>query len=252
MMNTVKWAAELAHVREVSLLGTADLAFWKERLRKEELLPAESDGLAQLMLSAADSIFMGVPFRELSFSVLVRPEEGGPRDAACLIRAFNSCRLFACCERVFFSTPYYYGNVRVSASLPVSIQLVEQGEAAFAAAMGEAAPGSARQPSRCGDDGWEGPVFLPASRHGKSRPGKWFAARLRGYTRTYPFLAGLDSVAIRPTHGSEILAALRDSHFLPQEWLVREDATHAKSKTYTRDRLLSGGPVRGDLRLADA
>ena len=36
-MNTsVKWAAELAHVREVSLLGTADLAFWKDRLLKEE------------------------------------------------------------------------------------------------------------------------------------------------------------------------------------------------------------------------
>ena len=36
MSTSVKWAAELAHVREVSLLGTADLAFWKDRLLKEE------------------------------------------------------------------------------------------------------------------------------------------------------------------------------------------------------------------------
>ena len=42
MTNTsVKWAAELAHVREVSLLGTADLAFWKDRLLKEGLPKAQ-------------------------------------------------------------------------------------------------------------------------------------------------------------------------------------------------------------------
>lgn len=117
-MNTpVKWAAEPAHVREVSLLGTADLAFWKDRLMKEDLLPAESDGQAQLLIVAADSKFMGVRFRERSFSVLVsRQEEGTRQDAAYLVRAFNSCRLFAFCERVFFATPYNHGDVRVSAS----------------------------------------------------------------------------------------------------------------------------------------
>jgi len=93
-MNTsVKWAAELAHVREVSLLGTADLAFWKDQLLKEELLPAESDGRAQLLIIAADSKFVGVRFRELSFCVSVSPPDDGIRqDAAYLVRAFNSCR----------------------------------------------------------------------------------------------------------------------------------------------------------------
>src|SRR5262249_18134525 len=101
-MNTsVKWAAELAHVREVSLLGTADLAFWKDRLLREGLTPAESDGQAQLLIIAADSKYMGVRFREMSFSVLVSNREEGPRqDAAYLVRAFNSRRLFALCERV--------------------------------------------------------------------------------------------------------------------------------------------------------
>ena len=241
-MNTsVKWAAELAHVREVSLLGTADLAFWKERLLKEELLPAESDGHAQLLIIAADLKYMGVRFRELSVSVVVsRPQEGTWQDAAYLIRAFNSCRLFAFCERVFFSTPYDHGDVRVSASLPASMHLVQQGEVVVAAEMAADGPGLEREPSRCGEDCWEGPIFLPESRCRKGRQGKLFVARLRGYTQRYPFLPGSDSVAIRPSPDSEVLQALNASHFLAKEWTVREDATHAKSKTYKRDYLLTG------------
>src|SRR6202034_4248097 len=50
MEMPVKWVAELAHVREVSLLGTADLAYWKERLRAEGLCPAGRDGQAQILI----------------------------------------------------------------------------------------------------------------------------------------------------------------------------------------------------------
>jgi hypothetical protein len=241
-MNTsVKWAAELSHVREVSLLGTADLAFWKDRLQEEELLPVESDGQAQLLLIAADSKYLGVRFRELSFSVAVsRPDEGVRQEGAYLVRAFNSCRLFAFCERAFFSTPYYYGDVRVSASLPASMHLVKKGEAVFAAEMGVDASGLGREPSRCGEDGWEGPVFLPESRRRKGRHGNLFFARLRGHTRTYPFLPSRDSVAIRLSPDSEVLQALRDSHFVAKEWVVREDATHAKSKTYQGTEVFPG------------
>ena len=241
-MNTsVKWAAELAHVREVSLLGTADLAFWKDGLLKEELLPAESDGRAQLLIIAADSKFMGVRFRELSFCVSVsRPNDGTRQDAAYLVRAFNSCRFFAFCERVFFSTPYYHGDVRVSASLPTSMHLVKNGEVVFAAEMGTGPPGLGREPSRSGEDGWDGPVFLPEGRRRGGRRGKLFVARLRGYTRSYAFLPGTDSVAIKASPDSEVLQALRDSHFVAKEWIIRADATHAKSKTYMRADLLPG------------
>jgi hypothetical protein len=244
-MNTsVKWAAELAHVREVSLLGTADLAYWKEWLLNEELLPAECDGQAQLLIIAADAKYLGVRFRELSFSVLVcRPEQGPSQDAAYLVRAFNSCRFFAFCERLFFSTPYYHGDVRVSPALPASVHLVKKGEVVFGADMGADASGLAREPSRCGEDGWEGPVFLPGSRRGEGRQGKLFVARLRGHTRTYPFLPSTDSVAIRPSPDREVLQALQDSHFVAREWIVREDATHAKSKTYKRSDVVPGVTV---------
>jgi hypothetical protein len=245
MSTSVEWVAELAHVREVSILGTADLAFWKDRLLKEELLPAESDGQAQLLIVAADLKYMGIRFRELSFSVVVsQPEEETRQNAAYLVRAFNSCRLFAFCERVFFSTPYSHGEVRLLASLPAAMHLVKKGKVVFAAEMGADASGVVREPSRCGEDLWEGPVFLPESRRRKGREGKLFVARLRGYTRTYPFLSGTDSVAISPSPDSEILQALRDSCFRAKEWIIREDATHAKSKTYQRDYLLPGGTQR--------
>jgi hypothetical protein len=238
MTNTpIKWAAQLTHVREVSLLGTADLAFWKDRLLKEGLAPAERDGRAQVLIIAADAKFMGVCFREVSFSVLVsRPGEGPRQEAAFLLRAFNSCRFFAFCERVFFATPYSHADVRVSTS-PASAQVAKGGEVLFHANMGAGAPG--RAPSRSGDDGWEGPVFLPA-RPGKEGEGKLFFARLRGEARAYPFLPGEDAVTIRPSRDAEALQALVDSRFAGREWVVREDAAHGKSKTYKRAEVLAG------------
>lgn len=40
--------------------------------------------------------------------------------------------------------------------------------------------------------------------------------------------------ALEPSAGGGVLQALADSRFHPQEWVVRADATHGKSKTYRR------------------
>ena len=136
MEMPVKWISQLAHVREVSLLGTADLAYWKDRLQEEKLFPAERDGQAQVLIIAADSKYWGVRFRELSFSVLVCPhEERTLQNAAYLLGAYNSLRLFAFVEQRFFSTPYSHGDVRVSASLPAFVHLVKNKEVVFGAEM---------------------------------------------------------------------------------------------------------------------
>jgi hypothetical protein len=231
----VKWAAELSHVREISLLGTADLIFWRNRLMEVDLLPAERDGQAQLLIIAADSTYRGVKFQELSFCVLVAPQQVETRqEAAYLLQAFNSRRSFAFAERVFFSTPYDHGEVRVSASLPASFQIVKHGEVVFRAEMEADASAPVREPLRHGADGWEGPIFLPATRREAGCDGKVFFARLRGDTQTFPFLPYRDAMTIKPTRGSEILQTLVDSHFVAKEWAIRADATHAKSKTYKR------------------
>lgn len=225
MNKPVKWVAELSHVREVSLLGTADPAFWKDHLRETGLVPTEKDGRAQVLIIAAAGRFWGMRFQELSFSILAsRQTQVPPQDGSYLIRAFNSRRFFAFCERAFFSTPYYHGEVRLSASLPASVHLVAKAEGTFTIAMPPDESMSQREPASVQEDGWEGPVWLPNNR--------LFFARIRGETRTFPFLARTDALTIKPDPESKVLKTLIESDFVPTEWAIREDATHAKSKTY--------------------
>lgn len=237
MSASIKWVAELARVREVSLLGTADLGYWRDRLSAEGFVPAESDdGRAQILIMAADAKFMGIRFRELSFTVLInRPGGDDGERAAYLTRAFNSSRFMAFSERAFFATPYYHGDVRVSTARPAFVHLAQKGEGVFRAAMRGVGPGPSREPVRRGEEGWDGPVFLPELKPGKRGQGKLFFARVRGQTDAYPFLPDDDLLTIEPGSESRVLGLLRDSNFVGREWAVREDATHAKSKTYKRD-----------------
>ena len=134
MKTPVKFVAELDHVRE-SLLGAADLDYWEDRLRAEGLVPAQEGGRARVLIIAASAKFKGLAFRELSFCVLAhRPGEPTSADGSYLIRAFNSSRLLAFCERAIFATPYHHGDVRMSTS-PASIRLVEGGQITFHAEM---------------------------------------------------------------------------------------------------------------------
>jgi len=61
MSTPVKFVAALKGVREVSLLGTADLPYWRQVLAKEGLVATERDGAAQIMVVAADD-FAGSHF----------------------------------------------------------------------------------------------------------------------------------------------------------------------------------------------
>lgn len=185
---SIKWAANVAQVREVTLLGVADLAFWEQRLSNQKLRPMERNGRAQLMIIAAEAKFMGVRFRELSFSVqVVAPNDSRSPHGVFLMRAFNTNRLFAFCERMLFSTPYETADVSVNVSSPVKIQLRQHGMLNFRAQMGVAGDGSERTPTRTGKDGWEGPVYLPDGGRNSCPAGNLFFARLHGYTKSFEF-----------------------------------------------------------------
>jgi hypothetical protein len=215
----------------VSLRGTADLRYWTDRLAPERLRPLDVDGRAEVLLIAADGRFHGIRFRELSFSVSATPVDGpGNKPGAFLLHAFNSSRFFARCERVFFSTPYSPGDVRLASTAPASAELRLDGVCAFRAAM--APPTTTARPPTVDDaGGWDGPVFFP------TRPGgapKMFFARIRGRTDTYAFDAASDSFDLHPLPAAPVFQWLRDSDFHPTEWLLRPDASHAKSKTCPR------------------
>jgi hypothetical protein len=240
MKISINYIAEPKHVREVSLRGTADLDYWQDRLKDEDLTLAQRDGKAQVLIVAAEMRFLGVRFREVSFSILVRHmQEGLPPDGAFLVQAFNSRRMFAFVERVLFSTPYRFGDVRVAALFPASILLLLSGAVVFQTTMEGATRG--RMPARSEEDCWEGPIFLPSHGRQKDRS-KLFFGRLRGHTETYPFLPSRDAAMIRPSADSEILQSLLDSHFAVEEWAVRQDAAHARSKTYKRSVFFAAWP----------
>src|SRR4029079_4652040 len=98
--SPITFAADIQPVREVSLLGSAGLNFWKQRCENEGLTPIEREGKAQLLIIAAAMRFKRIRFRELSFSVLVRREQ---KEAAFLVHAFNTVRFFAFVERSLFA-----------------------------------------------------------------------------------------------------------------------------------------------------
>ncbi len=231
----IRYVADLAQVREVSLLGTADLAYWRDWLREEELVPAERERKAQILVTTGKMKFKGVRFTEVSFSVLVEGRASHAwRDQALLLRAYNSFRFFAFCERVLFATPYDHADCSIATDLPVSIRVSKGGQWVFRAELRLDAAHSKREPSATEEHGWNGPVFLPNAPRADPGQGRFFFARIRGHTRFYPFLSPGDLMTISPARDTPVLQALVDSHFCPEQWIVRPEAAHAKSKTYRR------------------
>jgi hypothetical protein len=232
--NKFRWAAELSGVHEVSLLGVADLSYWTKQLAQEGLRPLEKHGHAQVWIIAADARFMGLRFQEMSICVLAATDEfAGSQQEAFLVHAFNSRRFFAFSERTFFSTPYYYGDVRASTDIPASIEVANARAVLFRAEMQRGhASDQPRKPSRSAEDGWEGPVYLPTRQARSDHRRRMFFARIQGDTKSYAFLQHEDSCLICPAHQHPVLEALIASQFAPTEWIIRANATHAKSKTY--------------------
>lgn len=225
MSESIKYVADIEPVREVSLLGTAQLEPWREQLDSLGLVPTARDGHAQVLVIAADMTFKGVHFREMSFSV--RAEEHSGRGGALLIEAFNTCRLFAAAERWLFSTPYRFGHVEAWQPDRPTMALRYRSTPLFQATLNI----SERKPIHDGEDYWFGPVFLPRR---SSEVGRFFVAHLTGRTQTYSFIQGEDQLLIAPDSGVGCLRHLVDSGFTPRTWTIREKARHRKSKTYSR------------------
>ncbi|HEX6097792.1 MAG TPA: hypothetical protein VF432_15815 [Thermoanaerobaculia bacterium] len=192
MTGPIRYVADLAHVREVTLVCAADLAYWRGRLRRERLEPLDVGGRAEVLVVAAEGVFRGIAFRELSFSVTVADDE------AYLFEAYNSNRFFAWSERAFFSTPYQHGRVGVRTD-PAAITVSGRAIAEMASARrGTVAP-----------EEWRGVLHLAR--------GRFFHAILAGETERIA-VSSADRFAV---DGME-----------PQEWRIRRDAWHAKSKTF--------------------
>lgn len=221
-----QYVVDVRGVKEVGLAGTADLAFWRDRLHSEGLYPTNDNGRAAVVISATDLKWMGIRFNELSISVHVsRQADGRTVDGVFLVHAFNSKPLLALMERTFFQTPYYGGSIYgVEKSLP-QMQLCAGQTLLFQASMvGQ------RQPEQQKAYLWEGPIYLPTNQTKKKQAGRCFYGRIRGSTKVYPFRVE-DNLWLPPSPGDTVFHWLRESNFQAAEWQVRPQARHAKSKT---------------------
>lgn len=222
--RSIRWAARVGPVREIALSGLSDLEWWRHRLAPEGLEPRNVAGNASLLVVGVSARFGGVPFRELSVIVELAGADPGVHHVY-LAGAFNSVRFFAFCERTFFHTPYAHAHVDVGLD---PVRIAARGTREFI----EAAKGTAL-PAQPGDhEIWNGIVSLPPAR-GRTRGGKAFLVSLEGSTVRIPFE---DRDILRfDGSGPRVVQQLAASGFRPGEWMIRRDATHAKSRTYSRE-----------------
>ena len=220
----IAYIATIAPVRELILAGSADLAYWRQRLAAVGLFPHDDGGRAAVSVSAIAGRFRGLPFREVSVAVVVGERDDGLADAIYLAGAFNSSRPLAWAERAFFRTPYQLADIRLSQPPTIAAAVTVAGQVVYTA---EKRPAPA-EPLRREAQAWEGRIYLPP--HGARR--ELFYARLAGPTDVYPFNPA-DTLTIRP-QGDDVLHWLVESGFVGHEWRVRAAAVHARSRTYPR------------------
>jgi hypothetical protein len=230
----IKYVAEVAPVKEVTLHGRAELAYWTEKLRAENLTPLAADGQAQLLISSTEARFWGILFRESLIGIHIQPTAVMPAEmpAMFLLQAWNSLSSFAWIERNLFGTPYAAGKVEVEPQLPAKLRVEQQRQTLTVATMSN----EQRDATAVADENWQGAIFLP--RRG-SKPQQMFVAKLAGRTENYPFRERGDSLELSRSPICETIGCLIDSHFAPQTWAIRQAAAHAKSKTYRADQFFA-------------
>jgi len=228
------FVATITNVREVSLYGSADLNFWRRAIQHEDLEPFPVDGRAQFLISSIQAKFMGLTFRELVFSLLVRePQTDSPIPAAYLTQAFHSLRAFAWIERTLFKTPYVFAKLQVDIEPTPRIRL-GSGAAELFAAISTRDNAARTSPEELEEQSWTGPIYIPSRADQPPAARKLFYAHLGGKTACYPFDSQRDQLALNPDARWPILGQLKDSNFTGTMWQIRTNATHARSKTAPR------------------
>lgn len=227
-MNTIepqnaKFVAEVKDVRELRLIGNANLDFWNEHLEGKSFQAFQADGgYAQITIAATELVWKSFQFNELTISLAIAAQDNSQKQIGyLLLRAFNSNRFFAFCERAFFSTPYYFGVVNLRETAPCAMNAQSNNRNFLKAEMS-----SAKRPVTEENESWEGAIFLP-----NARREKYFIGKLSGKSKVCPFIE-TDLIELQPDAEHDVFELLVNSDFAGKEWRMRSNAFHAKSKTY--------------------
>lgn len=221
----------LEKVQEVCLLGRADLDYFTRLLAPEGLHPTVREGFAEVMMCAVDSVYGGTRYVEAPLSVFTSEVAGGAeRSGAFLLRAYNTSRFFAWVERVRNHAPYYHAKIpRGYHKAQSYLTLMYHGKSVLDARMSGKSEGSLADVSV-----FEGPLQFPVSLAPRGSKGVQMWAKLEGELIRYPFVAGQDTMEIGAASIDSYAQILRDSHFEPQEWLLREVGRHSVTELMSR------------------
>lgn len=216
MTTATPYVTIVEPVLEVTLICRGDAAPWRQSLVREGIsLPPQQEEV-EIILSAVETKYMGVIFRELSVSLRLDDTQ------VFLVHAFNSNRFFAWVERAWFRTPYYYGKLVVA---PHYIQLSDNGQPHLEARLAESA---AALECRTESNEWQ--IRLPAALRKESSKVHYFNARLEGDTQYYATLPNPPMLVFGSGLPASLLP-LQASKLMVEKWLVRERAKHSKSQT---------------------
>ena len=223
MIQTIDYMTVIEKVREVTIHGLADLAPWQAFLADEAFPPFSSDGKAQLLISAVDAKYMGIRFQELSFSVATTSSTNPLNsNGYFLAHAFNSRPLFAMAERRFFQTPYYPAKIDFDTH---NLRLSKDNTILFEITLSQQSSCLAKEYRL-----WEGTIHLPKALRKKQNLRHYFHARLEGNAEIYN--GNVDSIHINSIKDIPVLDVLEKSNLTVNEWHVRANGKHSKSKTY--------------------
>ena len=227
--SAIKYIGQLYGVRELALLGTADLSWWRDHLASEELEPVDVDHGAQVIVTGLDSNWMGMPFRDISVSVSARCLYGSKEEGYLLARGFNASRFIAFFERRWFKSPYRFrADLHVELGDHSTIRLGNDPSPDLLLELGPREPEENPVPAE--EMGYTGPLFIPK---GLDRTkNRWFMVKIHGLTSTIDYDAKRDRFEISSECTDPILSGLRASQFRGIQWFVRQNATHKRSKTF--------------------
>ncbi len=242
--SNVKYIATVKNVREIALLGTADLKYWQSQLAQESLqpIPTPDGNHAQILLTTISAKWRGNAFREFAVAIAACPQsshnsaEGVGESTSnehyfFFAAAFNSSRIFTFFERHWFHTPYQCRkDLQLALDATPSFQLGSSPHPDIHAQLASRSPKTI--PEQIAID-YPCKLFIPRKENQRPDQLRYFNILLQGLTTITNYDPTQDQFEIAINTKIPILNALKESNFQPTQWHLRTNATHARSKTGT-------------------
>lgn len=89
--QNAKFVAEIKDVRELRLIGNANLDVWNGRLAGKSFQAFTGGGCAEITIAATELVWKGFRFNELTISLAIAAKDNSQRQIGyLLLHAFNS------------------------------------------------------------------------------------------------------------------------------------------------------------------